>query len=108
MVQKVSYVLIDDVDGGDAVETVTFGLDGVTYEIDLSAENAARIRESFAEWIGAGRRTSGRRTTGRGRAGAGRSSDAAKIRGWAKQNGYEVSERGRIPADVRAAYEAAN
>lgn len=109
MVQKVSYVLIDDVDGGEAAETVTFGLDGVTYEIDLSATNAAQIREDFAKWIGSGRRTGGRRSGGaRGRSGAGRSSDAARIRDWAKENGYEVSERGRIPADVRAAYEAAN
>ncbi|WP_454296230.1 histone-like nucleoid-structuring protein Lsr2 [Salana multivorans] len=108
MVQKVSYVLIDDIDGGEAAESVTFGLDGVTYEIDLSADNAAKLREALAGWIGAARRSGGRRSTAaakpRGRSG----SDAAAIRVWAAANGHTVSPRGRIPAEIRAAYEAAN
>lgn len=108
MVQKVSYVLIDDIDGGEAAESVTFGLDGVTYEIDLSAENAAKLRDALAEWIGSARRSSGRRTAGTSKPRGRSSSDAATVRAWAAENGHTVSPRGRIPAEVRAAYEAAN
>ncbi|OJX97477.1 Lsr2 protein [Salana multivorans] len=109
MVQKISYVLIDDIDGGEAAESVTFGLDGVTYEIDLSVENAAKLREDLAGWIGAARRSGGRRgaTPARGKARSS-SGDAAAIRAWAQANGHTVSPRGRIPAEIRAAYEAAN
>ena len=109
MVQRVSVVLVDDVDGGDAAETVTFGLDGATYEIDLSEAKAAKLREDLAGWVGAARRAGGRgkAAPARGR-GRGRSSDASTIRAWAAENGHTVSERGRIPADVREAYEAAH
>jgi len=103
MAQKVQVVLIDDIDGGDAAETVSFSLDGVGYEVDLSASNAADLRASFEPWISAGRRVSGRRTASRGRG----TSDAHKIREWAKANGVEVSERGRVSAAVREAYAAA-
>ena len=71
MAQKVQVVLVDDVDGGSADETVTFGLDGVSYEIDLTTKNAARLRDAFAPWVGSARKVSGprgRRTTGRARA----------------------------------------
>ena len=57
MAQKVQVVLIDDIDGGDASETVTFGLDGVTYEIDLNDKNAAKLRDAFSLWVGSGRRS---------------------------------------------------
>ncbi|HEY3001149.1 MAG TPA: Lsr2 family protein [Kribbellaceae bacterium] len=105
MAQRVQVVLEDDLDGGKADETVTFGLDGTSYEIDLSKKNAAKLRDSLAQYVGAGRKVSGRRTAGgRGR-GRGRSgSDSADIRAWAKEQGYEVSERGRISAEIRAAY----
>lgn len=105
MAQKVQVVLVDDIDGGDAAETVSFSLDGVGYEIDLSAANAASLREAFGPWAAAGRRVSGRRSAGRGR-GRG-NSDASKIREWAKANGYKVSERGRVSAEIREAYAAA-
>lgn len=110
MVQKVNVVLVDDVDGSEAVETVTFGLDGATYEIDLSSENAAKLRAELAGWIGAGRRHGGRRVAApaRGAKSRSRSGDAAAIRVWASSNGYTVSERGRIPAEIRSAYEAAH
>ena len=104
MAQKVQVVLVDDIDGGDAAETLSFALDGVGYEIDLSEKNAAELRAALQPWIGAGRRVSGRRTASRGRSRS--SSDAAKIRDWAKANGYEVSERGRVSAKVREAYAA--
>lgn len=107
MAQRVQVVLEDDLDGGKAEETVTFGLDGTTYEIDLSKKNAAKLRDALGSYVGAGRRVAGRRGGGRGR-GRGRSaSDSADIRAWAKANGYEVSERGRISAEVREAYNSA-
>jgi hypothetical protein len=108
MAQRVQVVLEDDLDGGKADETVQFGLDGTSYEIDLSKKNAAKLRDALGQYVGAGRRISGRRTAGgRGR-GRGRSgSDSADIRAWAKENGYDVSERGRISAEIRAAYNEA-
>ena len=102
MAQKVQVVLVDDIDGGEAVETLSFSLDGVGYEIDLSAANAADLRDAVAPWISAGRRVSGRRSASRGRG----TSDAGKIREWARANGVEVSERGRVSASVREAYAA--
>jgi len=102
MAQKVQVVLIDDIDGGAASETVSFSLDGVGYEIDLSTSHAAELRAAVEPWISAGRRVSGRRSASRGRG----NSDAAKIRAWAKANGHEVSERGRVSASVREAYAA--
>lgn len=110
MVQRVSVVLVDDIDGGDADETVTFGLDGASYEIDLSDSNAAKLRDALAPWVGQARRAGGRKAASapRGRARASRDSDASTIRAWAADNGHTVSERGRIPAEVREAYEAAH
>jgi hypothetical protein len=122
MAQKVQVLLVDDVDGGTAEETVTFALDGVSYEIDLTAEHAAELRESFSRWVGHARKTgSGSRGGGRQqrsggnggstsarRSGSGSGGDATAIREWARANGHEVSERGRISAEVRKAYEAAH
>jgi hypothetical protein len=109
MAQKVQVVLIDDIDGGDASQTVTFALDGVTYEIDLNDENAAKLRDAFSLWVGNGRRVSGRSArAARPAARAGGAEDSAAIREWAKQNGHQVSERGRISATVRDAYNAAH
>ena len=102
MAQKVQVVLVDDIDGGEAAETLSFSLDGVGYEIDLTEANAAELRAAIAPWISAGRRVSGRRSAGRGRG----TSDAGKIREWARANGVEVSERGRVSASVREAYAA--
>ncbi|MFC0626944.1 histone-like nucleoid-structuring protein Lsr2 [Kribbella deserti] len=110
MAQKIQVLLEDDLDGGKADETVTFGLDGTMFEIDLSKKNAAKLRDALAAYVGAARRVSGRRgaAAGRGTRGRGRSAtDSADIRSWAKENGYEVSERGRISAEVRAAYNEA-
>ena len=112
MAQKVQVVLLDDVDGGEAAETVSFGLDGVSYEIDLSAANAGRLRDSLAEWIGHARRIGGRATTSRRRGAAQSSSpranDTGAVREWARGHGFTVSDRGRISAEVRAAYDKAN
>jgi hypothetical protein len=113
MAQKVQVVLIDDIDGGDADETVTFALDGVTYEIDLNDSNAAKLRDAFALWTGSARRVSGRSSSGRSASrSSGRRSasgeDSAAIREWAKSHGHQVSERGRISATVREAYAKAH
>jgi hypothetical protein len=110
MAQQVNVVLVDDLDGSPADETVTFGLDGITYEIDLTSDNAAKLRDSFAEWVGHGRRVGGARRKG-SRSVTKRSSvgaDNTTIREWARSNGYTVSERGRIKADVIEAFNAAN
>ncbi|MGZ4611125.1 MAG: histone-like nucleoid-structuring protein Lsr2 [Actinomycetes bacterium] len=108
MAQKVQVILVDDIDGGSAEETVSFSLDGVSYEIDLSAANAAKLRDDFAPYVGTARRVGGRsagRPRGRRPAGDNRTS---QIREWARANGHQVNERGRIAADVVAAYDNAH
>jgi hypothetical protein len=107
MARKVQYLLVDDLDGGGADETVNFGLDGVSYEIDLSTKHAGALRDALAEYVASARKVGGRRGRGRGRAG-GRGQDTAAIREWARSQGLKVSDRGRIPADIIAKYEAAN
>ena len=108
MAQKVHIVLEDDLDGSDATQTVSFGLDGASYEIDLNDKNAAALRDSLANYIGHGRKVSGGSRRGRRSSGSsGGGSSAKEIRAWARSNGHKVPERGRIPADVREAYEAA-
>lgn len=107
MAQRVQVVLEDDLDGGKADETVSFGLDGATYEIDLSKKNAAKLRDALSAYVGSGRRVAGRRGGGRARSRGRGGSDSAQIREWAKANGYDVSERGRISAEIREAYNSA-
>ncbi|MGW8380932.1 Lsr2 family protein [Streptomyces sp. ODS28] len=112
MAQKVQVLLLDDLDGGEADETVTFALDGKTYEIDLTTANADKLRSALEPYVAKGRRTGGRSQRGKGRStsasGGGSSQDTAKIRAWAKEQGYEVNDRGRVPANIREAYEKAN
>ncbi|MET7390658.1 Lsr2 family protein [Streptomyces sp. NPDC005529] len=106
MAQKVQVLLFDDLDGGTAEETVTFSLDGKTFEIDLSASNATDLRSLLERYMKGGRRTGGRASSGRGKARAslGGGDDTAAIRAWAKKEGLEVNDRGRVPAAVREAY----
>ncbi|MFT4085049.1 MAG: Lsr2 family protein [Nocardioides sp.] len=108
MAQKVQIILEDDLDGSPATETVTFGLDGTTYEIDLNDENATRLRDAFALYVGHARKLTGRRGAGRRGAAAAVAGGASakEIREWARSVGRDVPERGRIPAEVRAEYEA--
>ena len=113
MAQRVNVVLVDDLDGSDAVETVSFALDGVDYEIDLNEQHASELRNALSLYVGHGRRTGGRRRTSGGgskRSAAASSGgpSAAEIRAWARENGYDVPERGRVSADVREAYAAAH
>lgn len=108
MAQRVKIELIDDLDNSaEATETVTFGLDGVTYEIDLNDANAAALRDALAVYVGAGRRVAGSR---RGRRSAAPASgpSSSDVRDWARGQGYEVSDRGRIPAEIRKAYDDAH
>jgi hypothetical protein len=108
MARKVQVLLEDDIDGGVAVETVTFSVDGKTYEIDLNDKNAKALRASLAPWIAAGRRAGARLPEARTRSAAKRSQDTVDIRRWASENGIPVSSRGRISADLRSRYEAAH
>ena len=101
MARKTRIVLIDDINGELGDETIKFGLDGIDYEIDLSAENAAKLREVIDPWIQAGRRVGGRRVAGTDTS---RVSDASKIRAWAREQNMQVSEKGRISAKIRSAY----
>ncbi|MFQ4147964.1 Lsr2 family protein [Arthrobacter sp. LAPM80] len=108
MAQKIHVTLVDDINGSPADENVIFGLDGINYEVDLTAENAQALRDALAQYIGAGRRVGGRAVRGRGQAAAPKgSSDVAQIRAWARDNGFDVHERGRIQAEIRDAYNAA-
>src|SRR5919202_4069965 len=105
MAQKVQVILVDDVDGGEASETVSFALDGVSYEIDVSESNAAALRDALAPWVGHARRVGGRsggsgggraRSGGSGGSGSGRSRgkskhDLSDVRSWARENGFPVS-----------------
>ncbi|USQ79589.1 histone-like nucleoid-structuring protein Lsr2 [Ornithinimicrobium faecis] len=110
MAQRVQVILVDDLDGGEATETVEFALDGVTYELDLSNANAAQLRDSFAQWIGVARRSGGRRQTRR-RAGGGSGAsrdELARMREWGRDNGFKVSDRGRVSKELQDAFAAAN
>jgi hypothetical protein len=112
MAQKVKIILVDDLDGGSADETVRFGIDGASYEIDLSNENASKLRDSLKEYVSAARKSSSRgQQQPRARAASGgssRNSESAKIRQWARDNGYSVNSRGRIQAEIQEAYRKAN
>ena len=110
MAQKVQVILVDDVDGGEAAETVSFALDGVSYEIGLSEKNAKKLRGAVQPWLTAGRRTGGsrrRRGVRSASASIGRT-DSAAIREWARKSGHEIAKRGRIPVEVIDAYRAAH
>jgi hypothetical protein len=116
MAQMFQLLMVDDIDGQTAQETVRFSLDGVAYEIDLTEDNAARMRESFAEWIGSARRAEAgghdesraARPVRAHRSSSTPPSDARAVRDWAEEQGLPVSERGRISARVREAYAAAH
>jgi hypothetical protein len=110
MAREVQIKLVDDLDGGTAAETVSFGLDGTSYEIDLSKRNASKLRSALDPYVAGGRKvTPARRGRARGRTAARAGGpSAAEIRDWARENGWEVSDRGRVPAEVREAYDAAH
>jgi|ERR1700679_294453 hypothetical protein len=110
MAQRVQVLFTDDLDGGDADGTVWFGLDGSAYEIDLSADNAAKLRALLGQYLAAGRKAAGPgRPAGQGRArrpvpGA---VNPVEVRDWAKANNVDINDRGRVPASVVARYREA-
>ncbi len=119
MAQKVTVSLVDDLDGGQADETVEFALDGVSYQIDLSNENATELRDALSGYLDSARRAGGRKKPGPRPAGGGggRSSSGQTsadreqnqaIRDWARKRGLKVSDRGRIPADIVEQYHKAH
>ncbi|WP_291797538.1 Lsr2 family protein [Brevibacterium sp.] len=112
MAREMKVVLTDDIDGSEAAETVRFGIDQGTYEIELSSENAEKLRGVLAPYIAKGRRVAASSRPARARrssgAAAGSGNLNAKIREWAKENGIEVSERGRIAQSVIDSYHQAH
>jgi hypothetical protein len=112
MAQKTIVTLIDDLDGGEASETVSFGLDGVEYSIDLSGDNAGRLRAGLEEFVTNARRVGGRKTRVATtktvlRAGGDKAQNQA-IREWARGQGRRISDRGRIPSDLVTQFQAAH
>lgn len=117
MAQKVTVSLVDDLDGGQADETVEFALDGVSYQIDLSNENATELREALNGYLSSARRAGGRKKPGPRPSAGGRSTSGQTsadreqnqaIRDWARKRGLKVSDRGRIPADIVDQYHKAH
>ena len=111
MAQRVQILLEDDTDNSVADETVSFALDGVSYEIDLSTANAARLREDLSHWVLNARSAGGRRSAGR-RRGSGsvahKRANVSAVREWARAQGMQVSDRGRVPGSVQDAYDKAH
>ena len=115
MAQQTTVRFVDDLDGSDASGTFDFSLDGRQYQIDLSDENAAKLRDALAPYVGAARKAGGRgqrraprQTATAEKPARSKREDTLAIRQWARENGHEVSERGRIPKSVLEAYQAAN
>jgi Lsr2 len=107
--QKIQTLFIDDIDGTEAEGTVRFGLDGAEYEIDLNAKHADALRKALAKYIDAARRSTGtaRRPARTGRRASASGVNTTEVREWAKAQGIEVKDRGRVPADLVARFKAA-
>lgn len=103
MARKTQIILTDDVDGTEATGTIEFAFDGVSYEIDLNDENSQRLRDEVGPWIEHARRLGGRARRGTSTTSNG---ETKKIREWARANGYQVSDRGRVSEEIRNAYAA--
>ena len=112
MAQKIQTLFIDDIDGGAAEGTVRFALDGTEYEIDLNAKHSEELRNAIGKYVtharkvGGGARRAGR-AAGRTSRGAGSALNTTEIRNWAREQGYDIKDRGRVPADLVAKYQAA-
>lgn len=110
MAQQVKVALVDDLDGGEADQTVLFGLDGKNYEIDLNSANAEKLRTELAAFVNAARKSGsqgrGRRAAARRAAEPGRPS-TQEVRGWAKEQGIHVADRGRVPSTVYLKFQEA-
>ena len=104
--QQIIQTLIDDIDGTEATATITFAVSGVEYTIDLNDKNLAKFEKGLAPFVEHAQRIGGRRQRGGGTV-TKMPSNAKAIRSWAQANGYDVPDRGRIPGEIHAAYEAA-
>ena len=112
MAQKITTLFIDDIDGGAAEGTVRFALDGTEYEIDLNAKHSEELRSALGKYVSHARKVGGAarragRTPGRAVRTAGSALNTTEIRSWARENGFEIKDRGRVPADLVAKYQAA-
>ena len=109
MAQKVQTLFVDDIDGSAADGMVRFGLDGTDYEIDLNTEHAQALRDALAPYISAARRAGGsaRRQVRSGRKASANGANTTEIREWAKAQGIEVKDRGRVPAELVVKFKAA-
>jgi hypothetical protein len=104
MARKIETLFIDDLDGTEAAGTILFALEGTQYEIDLSTSHASDLRAALAPYVHAGRTVPGARRSPRNN--PARSPDSADIRNWARAHSIEIKDRGRIPADISARYQA--
>jgi Lsr2 len=107
--QKVQTLFVDDLDGSAADGTVRFSLDGSDYEIDLNPEHAQALRDALAHYISAGRRAGGgaQRQARSGRRAPANAVNTTEIREWARAQGIEVKDRGRVPAELVVKFKAA-
>lgn len=110
--QKITTLFIDDIDGGAAEGTVRFALDGTEYEIDLNSKHSEELRSALGKYVSHARKVGGAtrragRSAGRAGRGAASSLNTTEIRNWARENGYDIKDRGRVPADLVAKYQAA-
>jgi hypothetical protein len=110
--QKIQTLFIDDIDGGAAEGTVRFALDGTEYEIDLNAEHTEELRSALGRYVSHARKVGGSarragRGAGRASRGAGPVLNTTEIRNWAREQGYDIKDRGRVPGDLVAKYQAA-
>jgi hypothetical protein len=110
--QKIQTLFIDDIDGGEAEGTVRFALDGAEYEIDLSAKHSEELRSALGKYVSHARKIGGAvrrpgRVAGKGGKGGAGALNTTEIRNWARENGYDIKDRGRVPADLVAKYQAA-
>ncbi len=117
MARRTTVEVQDDLDGSPAAETVSFSLDGAAFEIDLSSDNAAQLRAAFAPWVTGARRVSAQRLRARGedpgpldpsRTPRRDAEQVGAIRRWAREQGHEIGDRGRIPQKIEDAYHAAH
>jgi hypothetical protein len=107
--QKIQTLFIDDIDGGEAEGTVRFALDGAEYEIDLSAQHTEELRSALGRYVSHARKVAGapRRAAGRAVKAGNVALNTTEVRNWARENGYDIKDRGRVPADLVAKYQAA-
>lgn len=107
MVKRMQVVLEDDLDGSPATTTIRFALEGASYEIDVNDENATQLRQALAPWVAHATKVTAASAPS-GRRSSSRRNNSSDVREWAAANGYKVSSRGRVPAEVKEAYDRAH